>query len=50
MHAESVCTVCVRFLLKLDEFICVLHRRLCDVTIAHAYIVMAMHKGYIVQL
>ena len=43
MH--SVCQV----ILKLDEFICVLHHRPCDVTIAHTYIVMVMLKRYIVQ-
>ena len=43
MH--SVCQVP----LKLDEFICILHRRLCDMTIAHMYTAMAMLKRYIVQ-
>ena len=37
-HAESACTVCVRYLLKLAEFICLLHCKLCDVTVAHMYI------------
>ena len=35
--------------LKFDELICILHRRLCDVTIAHTYIAMAMLKRYNVQ-
>ena len=46
----SLCTHCVcQVPLKLDEFICVLHRRLCDLTIAHMYIVMATLKRHIVQ-
>ena len=43
MH--SVCQVP----LKLDKFICLLHLRPCDVTIAHMYIAMTMLKRYIVQ-
>ena len=35
--------------LKLDEFICLLHSRPCDLTIAHMYIVMTMPKRYIAQ-
>ena len=35
---QSVCQVP----LKLDEFICLLHRRPCDVTIAHMYIAMTV--------
>ena len=42
---QSVCQVP----LKLDEFICVLHCRLCDVTIAHTYITPVMLKRDIVQ-
>ena len=40
MH--SVCQVP----LKLDEFICLLHCRLCNVTTAHMYITMTM-QGYL---
>ena len=36
--------------LKLDEFICLLHRRPCDVTIAHTSIKTTMLKRYVVQL
>ena len=35
---------------KLDEFICLLHRRPCDVTIAYMYIATMMLKRNIVQL
>ena len=42
----SVCQVP----LKLDEFICLLHLRPCDVTIAHMYIAMTMLKRYIAAL
>ena len=44
MH--SVCQIP----LKLDEFICLTHCRLCNVTIAHTSIAMTMRKRYIVQL
>ena len=37
LHAQCV---------KLDEFICLPHRRLCDVTIAHTYIAMVILERY----
>ena len=36
--------------LKLDEFICLLHSRPCDVTDAQMYIEMTTLKRYTVQL
>ena len=43
---QSVCQIH----LKLDEFICLPHRRLCDVITVHTYIAMMMLKQYIMQL
>ena len=48
-HAKSAHTVC-QVPLKLDELICLLHRRPCHVTIVHMYIAITMLKGYIVEL
>ena len=36
--------------LKVDVFVCLLHRRRCDVTTAHRYVVLTMLRRYILQL
>ena len=51
---RCACRVCMHSVcqvpLKLDEFICLLHCRPCNVTVAHMYIAMTMLKWYVVEI